>query len=357
MFPIEEIYDAAFDRARFPALVQRLVEAFGAQSGFIGWSDTDRDAGFQAQYGNDPQWLQSYVQTYAVHDILRPHLHAVPEGECTTVWPLLQQPDIQQSIFYREYLAPQGVVDNMAVNLIKRPGIVAHIAMLRYAPAERFSEEECARMNALVPHLRRAIYIQSHLVRAADHAASGQAFAGGANSALLMLSSDRVLLEADASLVQLLRLRIGEPINDGQIGSAVARAIESGEPIAIELPATDEEAQAVRLLLEVRPLDMNRFGDLAGEASAAHAVHVTRVDQTRVIAFDALGSFFGLTATELRVLRDAITQGDIASVGDRLGMARATARTHLHRIYEKTGTGGFAGLSNLAHRFGKIARG
>ncbi|WP_286772055.1 hypothetical protein, partial [Sphingomonas sp. 66-10] len=148
MFPIEEIYDAAFDRARFPALVQRLVEAFGAQSGFIGWSDTDRDAGFQAQYGNDPKWLQSYVQTYAAHDILRPHLHAVPEGEATTVWPLLQQPDIQQSIFYRDYLAPQGVVDNMAVNLIKRPGIVAHIAMLRYAPAERFSEEECARMNA-----------------------------------------------------------------------------------------------------------------------------------------------------------------------------------------------------------------
>jgi DNA-binding CsgD family transcriptional regulator len=55
------------------------------------------------------------------------------------------------------------------------------------------------------------------------------------------------------------------------------------------------------------------------------------------------------------VLRDAIEHGDLAGIGDRLGMARATARTHLHRIYDKTQTRSFAGLSNLAHRFGRLA--
>ena len=67
MFAIEEIYDAAFDRGRFPALIERLCRAFGAQSGFIGWSD-ERDAGFQAQFGGDPIWLQRYVETYAYAD-------------------------------------------------------------------------------------------------------------------------------------------------------------------------------------------------------------------------------------------------------------------------------------------------
>lgn len=354
MFALEEIYDAAFDRAHFPALLEKLVHAMGAQAGFIGWSDLDRDAGFQVQFGNDPKWLHAYVETYAPHDIMRPHLHAVPEGGCAPAWDLLQTPEIRESIFYREYIAPQGIVDNLAVNLIKRPGIVAHLALLRHAPAPRFSEEDCARLAEILPHLRRAIYIQSHIVRAADHAAGEQAVAGVANSALLLLTADRVLLDADAPLVPLLRLRIAEPIGDGVFGAAVARAIEGSEPIAIELPPVGD-AEPVRLLLEARSLETNRFGDLASGPGATHAVHVTRVDQPRCIAFAALGQLYGLTATELRVLRDAIEAGDITEVGDRLGMARATARTHLHRIYDKTDTRGFAGLSSLAHRFGRIA--
>jgi DNA-binding CsgD family transcriptional regulator len=354
MFALQEIYDAAFDRALFPKLLERLVASLGAQAGFIGWSDLDRDAGFQTQFGNDPAALQSYIETYAPHDILRPHLHAVPEGVCAPAWDLLQTPEVRESIFYRKYLAPQGIVDNLAVNLIKRPGIVAHLALLRREPAARFSEEECARLAEIVPHLRRAIYIQSHVVRAADHAAGEQAMAGIANSALLLLGADRTLLDADASLIRLLRLRIGEPIGQGVVGTAVARALENAEPVALEMTPSEED-EPVRLLVEVRPLDMNRFGDLAGGPGAAYAVHVTRVDRPRVIAFAAIGSLFGLTATELRVLRDAIEAGDITAVGDRLGMARATARTHLHRIYEKTETRSFAGLSNLAHRFGRIA--
>src|SRR5690606_22026640 len=35
MLAIEEIYDAAFDRERFPRLIELLGQAFGAQSGFI----------------------------------------------------------------------------------------------------------------------------------------------------------------------------------------------------------------------------------------------------------------------------------------------------------------------------------
>jgi len=353
MFAIEEIYDAAFDRARFPILIERLCKAFGAQAGFIGWSDTDRDAGFQTQFGNDPQWLRSYVETYAPHDILRPHLHAMEEGVSGTAWPLLQDPQVRQSIFYREYLAPQGIVDNLAVNLIKRPGIMGHFALLRCEPAEPFSDADCARLNALVPHLRRAIYIQSHVVRAADHAASDRAFADSASSASVLLAADRTVLDAEASLVQPLRLRIGEPLGDGLFGSAAVRAVESGQPVAIQLPG-DEQGEGARLLIEARALEMDRFGDLVGGPGATHAIHVTRVDRPREIAYAAIGSLYSLTATELRVLRDAIEMSDLTGIGDRLGMARATARTHLHRIYEKTATGSFASLSNLAHRFGRI---
>lgn len=355
-FELGEIYEAAFDRARFPALIERLGAAMGAQAGFIGWSDPERQVGFQFQFGNDPVWLGRYVETYAAQDVLLPHLHAMPEGECRPAWDLLQMPDVRESSFYREYLAPQGIVDNLAVNLIKRPGIIASLALLRHVPSPRYSAADCAKLEALVPHLRRAIYIQSHLVRAQEYAAADRAFAGSAGSSVLLMSADHVLLEAAPVLVPLLRLRIGEPIGEGALGSAIVRTITLGEPVAVEV-VPGEDVQPVRVLLESRRLDTTRFGDLAEGTAATFAVHVTRVDLPRAIAFDAIGSLYGLTATELRVLKDAVDTGDITAIGDRQGMARATARTHLHRIYEKTGTRSFAGLSSLVHRFGTISPG
>lgn len=354
MIGLEEIYDAAFDRDRFPALIERLVRLFGAQSGFFGWSDMERGAGFQAQYGNDPRWLQSYVDTYAPHDILQPVLHAVPEGVCALAYPVLQQPEVRDSIFYREFLAPQGIIDNLAVNLIKRPGIMAHLALIRAAPAARFSGEDCDRLTALLPHLRRAVYIQSHLVRAADHVAGDRAVGGTGNHSMLLMA-DRTIAEIDPALAVRLRLQRGDRLGDGAIGSMVQRATDRREPVAADL--TDAHGAPLALLCEVRALEQNRFGDIASEPAPMHAVHFTLLDQPRSIAFDAMAELYRLTPTEAKVLCDAIEHGDLIGIGDRVGMARATARTHLHRIYDKTGTRGFAGLSNLAHRFARLSPG
>lgn len=353
MFAIEKIYDAAFDKGRFPALIEYLCHGLGAQSGFIGWSD-DRDAGFQVQFGGDPIWLQRYIETYGAHDVLRPHLMALAEGECAPAWPLLQDPEIRASLFYREYLAPQGVVDNLAVNLIKRPGITAHLALLRTGDAPPFSRDDVAALEKLVVHLRRAIFIQSHIVRAADRSAEEASAGASIAPTALLLDAGRQVMEIDPLLSVLVGQRAGMPLREGRFASAVSQAIAAGEPVAIML---GDDEDAVPLLLEARSIIANRFGDLAAGPGPTHAIHVTRLDQPRMLAFEAVGHLYRLTATELRVLRDAMAEGNLTGIGERLGMAPATTRTHLHRIYEKTGTPGFTALSNLVHRFGRIGAG
>ncbi len=353
MIAIEDIYDAAFDRGRFPTLVEQLVRAFGAKAGWVAWYDSNRNEGFQAEFGSDPRWLQSYVETYAPHDILRPHLEAMPEGHCENAWPHLQTQEVRESLFYREYLAPQGVVDNLAVNLIKRPGINANLALLRVEPMAPFEPADSRRLSTLVPHLRRAVYIQSHLVRAADQASGAHALAG-AGSMYLLLSADLTVAEIDPQLSKMLRLRPGDALAEGRLGKAIQRAIDRQEPVAIEVPV--ESGSGLPLLCEARPLEPNRFGDLSAGPGPTHAVHITLLSRPRSIAYEAMAALYRLTPTELKVLRDAIEHGDLAGIGERQGMAPATARTHLHRIYDKTGVRSFAGLANLAHRFGRLAR-
>lgn len=353
MVAIQDIYDAAFDRQRMSELIERLCVDFGAGAGFIAWTDLDRDAGFHAQYGNDPIWLQRYVETYAAVDVMRPHLQAADEGQCVSAWALLQTPAIRESVFYREYLAPQGVVDNLAVNLVKRPdhGLMAHLALLRHAPAAPFSDADRQGLAALVPHLRRAILIQSRLVGAGDRAAASRALARGGATALMLLDGEGRVIEADDALRTLANLRVGERLDDGSLGGAVASALRTGEPQAIELR---RDGESRTLLIEGRRLDDRSLADLAADTIAAHAVHVTFVDRPPRIAFDAFATLYRLTPTERRVLEDAIGNGDLTGIGQRQGMATATARTHLHRIYDKTGTGSFARLASLAHRFRRI---
>jgi DNA-binding CsgD family transcriptional regulator len=53
---------------------------------------------------------------------------------------------------------------------------------------------------------------------------------------------------------------------------------------------------------------------------------------------ESLAATFGLTPAELRVLGLIVRGGTITEAGTALGIAPTTARTHLARIMNKTGT-------------------
>ena len=354
---IDSIYDAAFDRGLFPALIERLCSEFGAFAGYLAWTDLDRGGGFHAQYGNDPVWLQRYVERYAAVDVMRPHLQAYGEGQCETAWALLQTAAIRESVFYREFLSPQGIVDNLVVNLVKRPdvGVFAHVALLRRAPAGPFSETDRAALRVLVPHLRRAVLIQSRLLSEGHRAAASRVPVGeGSSNALLLLDADGLVVDVDVQLRDFAGLHIGERMEEGPLKSAIARSIATGSPEAIDLTRGDDQR---RVLLETRLLPRHPLADLSAGTADIRAVHIVWLDRPVTIAFDAFAALYRLTPTERRVMQDAVENGDLLGIGRRLGMATATARSHLHRIYEKTGSESFAQLASLAHRYRRLLNG
>ena len=349
MIDIDEIYDAGFDRNLFPALLRKILTAMGAQCGFLAWVDMENQARFESQFGNDPVFLQSYAETYAAHDILQPTLQAAAEGVVMQAYDHLQTREVRDSIFYKEWLAPQGIVDNLAVNLIKREQMFAPLAILRTGDAPPFDADDIARLNAIVPHLKRAIYMQSRLIHQANLVSGYQRITSGARNGLVLLDDSLRVLDIDRTTQALTGLRADQALGPAAFDKALAATIQDKAPVAIEL--RPEDGEGVTLLCVAQPLARDAFGDFAGGAGVAHAVHVLRVDQPASIAFASMAELYGLTPTEVRVMADAFAHADLTAIGDRLGMAKATARTHLHRLYDKTGTQGFAGLCLLAHRF------
>jgi DNA-binding CsgD family transcriptional regulator len=60
---------------------------------------------------------------------------------------------------------------------------------------------------------------------------------------------------------------------------------------------------------------------------------------------------FGLTLSELRVLLTITQVGGVGETADALGVAEATVKTHLHRVFSKTGTSRQADLVKLIAGF------
>jgi DNA-binding CsgD family transcriptional regulator len=85
---------------------------------------------------------------------------------------------------------------------------------------------------------------------------------------------------------------------------------------------------------------------LAPRATAA--VFVTPANALPTMPRDALALLYDLTPAEARVF-ELICAGDTQTeIGQTLGIARSTVKTHLLRVFEKTGCGRQVDLETLA---------
>jgi DNA-binding CsgD family transcriptional regulator len=73
-----------------------------------------------------------------------------------------------------------------------------------------------------------------------------------------------------------------------------------------------------------------------------------RPDRARSCHADALRRLYGLTPAESAFLFEIVRGDGLRAVATLLGVSRATARTHLRHMFEKTGTQRQAALVRLA---------
>jgi DNA-binding CsgD family transcriptional regulator len=66
---------------------------------------------------------------------------------------------------------------------------------------------------------------------------------------------------------------------------------------------------------------------------------------------DFIANLYKLTPAELRVLRAIVDVGGVPEVAASLGVAVTTIKTHLGRLFEKTGVGRQADLVKLVAGF------
>jgi DNA-binding CsgD family transcriptional regulator len=88
-------------------------------------------------------------------------------------------------------------------------------------------------------------------------------------------------------------------------------------------------------------------------SKASAALFVRKVEPDSQSYGGVLASAFGLTPAELRVLLAIVEVGGVPETSEILGLAETTVKTHLYRVFSKTGACRQADLVKLASGFSR----
>ncbi|MBV8169295.1 MAG: hypothetical protein JO021_21050 [Alphaproteobacteria bacterium] len=338
---VDQIYDAAFDPRGWDACLDAVCESFGGQLSLLAHDTSSGAIRLARHVRRDPAVLQTYAAYYGQ---LYPKLamwRDAPLG--ALVW----DHATDHGAFYDEWWHPQKITGFLGGVLVRNAGLRAELRMVRPARLGWFSDREVDFFKALLPHLSRAMRI--HQCTAATRIAEAgtlDAFGALALGVIVVDDTGRVLF-ANAPAERL--LRAGDALSMGRGGlqaatgdatRALARLIRhaarrhgdgglrSGGEVVLR------RRTGHPLVALVCPM---QSAVLAVLEQPAAIVFVSDPDATRVPPARLLAALWGLTPSEAQLTLALVGGVRVADYAEQHGVTLNTAKTHLKRVFNKSG--------------------
>lgn len=354
------IYDAALDPSLWTGVIEQSACFVGGSAAALFSKDATIGGGnVYYDVGTDPHFRQLYFDKYINLDpATTGHLLAPIEQPIATE-DLMPYEEFLDTRFYQEWARPQGLVDFVSAVLDKTTTSVAMFGVFRHERDGVVDDEARRRMRLIVPHIRRAVLIGRIFdLRNGEVASFADVFDGLSAGMVLVDGGGRIVhtnAAGDAILNagDVLRAVDGRlTARDAQIGQALREsfaAADNGDSeigckgIALPLVGCD----GTHYVAHVLPLTAGARRRAGTAYTAAAAVFVRKAALETPSAPEAIANAYNLTPSELRVLLAIVEVGGVPEVAAALGVAVTTVKTHLGRLFEKTGVGRQADLVKL----------
>ena len=273
---------------------------------------------------------------------------------------LFSQDYIAGNRFVREWAYPRGIIDCVTVVVGRDPGLVGAIGMGRHRDQGLMDDASIAKIQLFLPHLQRAARITGLLEANADALRNFEAVIEAIVSPVIMVREDLSVVLSNRAADEFSATGEVIVVTEGRIASPVP-GVERAIQRLIDRVTTGDAAIAGNGLglpvrtghdrvhtLHVLPLAHGAArARLATGAVAAIFVSSTAI--THNLTVDLLTPLFELTAAEIRVFELISAGRTTKEVAVMLGVAQSTVRTHLLRVFEKTGVKRQADLIRMVH--------
>jgi DNA-binding CsgD family transcriptional regulator/PAS domain-containing protein len=354
------IYDCTLNPDAWNAVLPRIGVFVGGSGGGLFVHDSSRRSmSIVYEFGTEPDYRRLYVEKYLTLDPMSGTYFVLDVGEVFSTSTVMSHAEFLQSRFYEEWIRPQGWIDNICVYLDRSPEGHAGFALFRHEREGLADEPARERLRLLVPHLRRAVLIGKLIeFKTAQVATFADALDGLSAGMLFVDSSGRIthanaagramIAEGDVLRASLGRLLANDPdvnraLRDTFLAAATGDAAIGDRGVAVPLVARDGE----RYVAHVLPLSSGARRGAGVSYAAAAALFVQKAALATHSPPEVIAKAYRLTPMEVRVLLAIVEVGGVPQVAEVLGIGESTVKTHLKRLYEKTGARRQADLVKL----------
>jgi DNA-binding CsgD family transcriptional regulator len=361
---VQRIYDAAASPDAWPDAVEAIAAVAGGQRGSLLVEDQpQRRADMMIGWRWDPAHLKRMSAPGAPRTA--PWATRLPLGRAVRSLELKPERDFIRSEFYNEVVRPNGDFYGVVALVQETPSHSSYVAVRRVLGAADFADRDVAALQAILPHLARTLELRRTLgvadlrfaeaLSVLDRIDLGLILCDAADRpAYLNRRAEALVARPDGLSVGSSGIAAALPEETRRLRHAVAMAAAAGAaPPGID--AADRAATAgsrlrlsrpsgaSALLLTVIPIRQAGAGDRRPQV----AIFIVDPEHQATPAPALLQELFGLTAAEAGFAIE-IGRGDgIQAAARRRSISDSTARTHLARIFEKTGTSRQAELVRL----------
>ena len=361
---IGDIYDALFEPDLRIDVLDKIADFTGGHSGGLLSKHVLGNAGKLYCYiGKDAGSLQAYSESYPNLGSTADPLSVGVEQIVSTA-DLVPYDEFRRGRFFREWARPNGWGDIASAVIEKSTTGCTFLSVARNEARGPVDDEMRRRIALVVPHVRRALLIGKTIHLKEAEAICFTDILDGLSAGMILVDARGRIVHTNAAGSAILdaadvlrktacgRLVAGDPPINAALQEILLAADAGDTALGVKgtaLPLTAHDGE--RYVAHVLPLTSAARRRVGLAYNAVAALFVRRTALEAFSASEAISEMYKLTPTELRVLLAIVDVGGVPEVAASLGVAATTIKTHLSRLFEKTGVGRQADLVKLVAGF------
>ena len=356
---INDIYETPPSGQAWNALLEEIADFVGGEIASLLIVQPRLQSANIVSPRSDPRFIETYFKSWMHRDPTFRYTVSAPVGRVQELTEN-QREAMHASAFFHDFWKANGQgEERLRTNIVADTDTMIGFSVHREAQHDTISAAMRERYLTLLPHIRRSIAMQHELQQL-----QMRAHATSAGEGLIALDARARMISCDAQAEEV-AARNGWAIAPG--GVLRGRSRQSGQQVMAAIRscwkrqgACDTRGEALTLtgpgdaMLRLRigppPGEVPRFvADFSDSGQIVAIALIEDVRHQRETLARNIGERFDLTPAESAVALASLSGAARKDVAASLGLSESTVRTHLTRIYEKTGTRRQAQLVRMLH--------
>lgn len=345
---IGHIYQAAYDQAAWVGAVDAMRGLFLGSKACLVRAGPDRHLGDIIASGGDPAFQARYMTEFGREpNIVEATVSQAPVGLVYSDVSIIGKERLRRSRLWNEWMAPQDMYGGLTVKLNDTQTSSWFFDVQRGRNKQEFTASDAEMLKVITPHLRRAIELsisigQANLFSSILQYMSVGVLAIDRSQRVISLNgtAEQILTSSESGLaLRRGRLVASDSLKNARLQQLIAAACAARDRLTVGgdiLFGTTGVNGAPMLSVSIAPAGIGNFAAFSITPCAMVILSKITPDLPGGFAGE-LQRIFDLTPREAGIAVALMAGRSLKDIANDAGIQFSTARTHLERIFRKTG--------------------